>query len=309
MQRALREPEDEDSVSNRQADQAEEVENRILPFAARFVPAASENVRAPTREQAPVSSLVYADAAGCSKSLTAGLVGLGKNSTLVRTPFGARALLENVDLTVDAAFLSLQDPEVDISSFFGFLKNEHPSVRRIAFAEHVATSEGASARAAAVHACPHDMILWDPWDRSDFDEILKDALDCRVHRTRSSWSDLELFESENGTDAAAIAEIAKRYRHRIVRLVMDVVHDTLDVEDIVQEIYLDIVRHLPGFRSRCSAGYWIDQLSRRAIRAFLSNERRGDAPTLEALLSTDQERELTRLRIARWSQQLERNKA
>jgi hypothetical protein len=150
-----------------------------------------------------VSTLICADITECSRFLAAGIAGLGRNSIIVHSPLDAIILLQNVNLAIDAAFVSLQDADFDISTCFDFLKDEHPLVRRIRFAQHECKNDGA----ASVHACRRDMILWNPWDRTNFAEILKDALDCHVHRTRSSWSDLELFESFRGTDTLPIAEM------------------------------------------------------------------------------------------------------
>lgn len=255
--------------------------DHILPFATGPTLAATADIRPSTVGQLPASTLIYADAAGCSGFLAAGIAGLGKNAIIVHTPLDAINLLENVSMAIDAAFVSLQDASFAICDFFGLLKDEFPRIRRIAFAQHESKREVS----ASVHACEHEMILWDPWDRGGFSEILKDALDCRIHRTRSSWSDLELFESFHGADTLAIAEIVRRYRHRVVHLVLDVTHDGVDREDIVQSIYLDIVRCLPSFERTCSAGHWIDRIACRTIRAYFLGELSRTLPLIEKVLS------------------------
>jgi hypothetical protein len=192
----------------------------------------------------------------------------------VHTPLDALARLQDVATTVDAALVSLQDANFDISAFFVFLKGEYPCIRRIAFAQHEPRKE----RLVSAHSCEHDMILWDPWDRADFVEILKDALACRLRPTRSTWTDLRLFESFRGADGLAIAEIVRRYRHRIVRLALDATHNTTDTEDIVQDVYLAIVQHLPFFGRVCSPGHWIDRVTCKTIRSFFHRETRKASP-------------------------------
>jgi DNA-directed RNA polymerase specialized sigma24 family protein len=64
---------------------------------------------------------------------------------------------------------------------------------------------------------------------------------------------------------------------------LNVTHDALDTEDIVQEIYLDIVRCLPFFRAICSPGHWIDYISCKTIRTFFYSELRKTSPTIEKL--------------------------
>ncbi len=183
----------------------------------------------------------------------------------MHTPLDAIRGLQDNAIAVDAVFASLQDDKLNISALFQFIKDEHPLVRRIAFAQHDPRKDGTQ----PVHLCQHDMILWDPWDRADFIELLKDAIGCRISRTRSSWSDLRLFESQGGVDTLAIAEIVKRYQYHIVRLVMDATREVTDTEDVVQDVYMSIVRDLPAFDRVCAPGAWIDRVAFRSIRSIL----------------------------------------
>ena len=258
----------------------------ILPFVVQPLPPGISDVRAQVVGRPHLTTVIYADAAGCSKPLAAGLSLLGRRSVVARTPLDAIRWLQDKAIAVDAVFASLQDDATNISALFEFTKDEHPFVRRIAFAQHNPRKQGA----LLVHLCQHEMIIWDPWDRADFLEILKDAIDCRISRTRSSWSDVRLFESQQGTDTLAVAEIVRRYRHRIVRLVMDATHETMDTEDVVQDTYLSIVRDLPSFNRVCAPGAWIDRITCRSILSFLNgkmnnttlqsqhSERRHDSP-------------------------------
>jgi hypothetical protein len=90
----------------------------------------------------------------------------------MRTPLDVIVGLQDSGTTVDAVFASLQDDVWNTSALFYFLKGEYPQVRRIAFAQRNLPKDGAR----LAHSCQHDMILWDPWARTDFGEILKDAL-------------------------------------------------------------------------------------------------------------------------------------
>jgi hypothetical protein len=240
----------------------------VHPVVTTPIPVAMTDIRSPIVGRPPASTLIYADTAGCSKFLAAGLSRFGRRSTVVHDDHNVSARLEDVSTFVDAAFVSLQDPSFDISAFFAFLSDRHPRIRRIAFAQHKPRKGGE----IPPQFCRHDMILWDPWDRADFVEILKDALNCRDQPARSSWSDTMLFKSNEGRDRLAIAEIIKRYRHRIVSLALDMDRDSADTEDVVQETYLNIVRFLPLFRDSYSPGYWIDHITRRTIQSFSNGE-------------------------------------
>ena len=148
--------------------------------------------------------------------------------------------------------------------FFAFLRDEYWAVRRIAFAQH----DAGYANPSALQSCAHQMILWDPWDRASFGELLEGALNCQELRVESSWSDSRLVKSKHGTNRAAVAALLRRYRHRIGHLVADATRNTADAEDIVQDTYLGIVRLLPSFDATCSPGEWVDRVTRSCIGAF-----------------------------------------
>jgi len=238
--------------------------NRLLPFLTGPPTAA---VKHPPRvlPQAMATTMIYADAAGCSTLIDSELSRLGRHSVLVHHPLEAMAVLQNARMVVDAAFVSLQDVGIDIASFFTFLNDEHPAVRRIAFAQHGAKDVNTT----AVQTCQQDMILWDPWDRDSFSEILEDALHRRLHRTESSWSDLQLFRSHEGVDRPAMGAILGRYKHRIMSLAADATRNAADAEDIVQDTYMEIMQRLPSFDGSCSPGHWIDRMARRCIRSYV----------------------------------------
>jgi hypothetical protein len=257
------------------------IEDLILPFAKMPMPVAPAKIRPRIIGQPPMSTWIYADTAECSRFLASGIAGLERNSIIVYTTLDAIVQLRDVTMTIDAVFVSLQDHNLDISKFFVFLKNHYPRFRRIAFAPH----KPQHVDVASVDACLHDMIVRDPWDRAHFSEILKDALGCRVNRTRSSWTDLELFGSSQVADRQAIAEIVRRYRRRIVSLVSDVIHNILDMEDVVQEIYLNIIRYLPSFEAFCSPGHWVDRIASKSIHAYFTEDLGKQSSSIEMSLA------------------------
>ena len=212
--------------------------------------------------ETPVTTLLYADDAGCSALLEVGLRRLGRHSSTVRSQAEATDLLWDPTWHVEAAFVSLQDDDPEIARFVRAVEDTHPWIRRIAFAEH----ERICARRRPPRE--HDMVLWDPWARHNFTSILESAVDCRPGSPRSSWPDRDLFESQFGHDTQAIDEIFGRYRHRIVHLVLDAMHDGPDAEDAVQEICCQIVGRLPGFGRTSSPADWIDAICKNVIEEF-----------------------------------------
>jgi hypothetical protein len=238
--------------------------DRFLPLIEGPQPARDIQGLLPSRVAPVTATLVYADTAKCSDILVAELTRLGKRTFTVRHPLEAIRLLEDPGVTIEAAFMSLQDASSDVVRLFAFLQEEYWGVRRIAFAQH----DARYANPPALQSCAHQMILWDPWDRTSFGDLLEDALNSQQVRSESSWSDIRLFKSQHGTNRTAIAALIQRYRHRIGHLVADATRNTADAEDIVQDTCLDIVRLLPSFDAVCSPGEWVDRVTRSCIRSF-----------------------------------------
>jgi len=124
----------------------------------------------------------------------------------------------------------------------------------------------------SVNYCQHDMVLWDSWKMVNFHEIIKDALNCSLNHTRSSWTDNQLFKSSHGTDKLAISEIIKRYKYRIECNISDMMADKMDAEDIFQNVCLAIFLDLQSFTGRCSLSHWIDLMTFAGIRTFYHDE-------------------------------------
>jgi hypothetical protein len=238
--------------------------DHFLPLVNGPPPATDEQGLLAPRIAPLTASLVYADTAHCSDLLVAELTRLKRRTFTVRHPLEAIRLLEDTGLTIDAVFMSLQDASSDVVRLFAFLQDEYWAVRRVAFAQHDAAYENP----LALQSCKHQMILWDPWDRASFGEVLEGAMNCQGIPTESGWSDIRLFKSQHGTNRSAIAALIRRYRHRIDHLVADATRNAADAEDIAQDTCLDIVRLLPSFDGACSPGEWVDRVTRSCIRSF-----------------------------------------
>jgi hypothetical protein len=255
-------------IIRRQLPDKRATSNPCFPFSPESLPLITTDVRLHTKEQPCLKTLIFTGASGCSSLLTNGLSQLGRISTMVCSPLDTIRELQDGTVTIDAVFASPRNDSANISALFEFLKEEHPTVRRIAYGQH----DSSSTTDMSLHSCQHDMFLWDPWDRAHFIEILKDALNCRLSRAHSSWSDLRLFESRRGADNLAISEIVKRYQYRIVRLVLDDVHSPMDAERLLKGVHSSIVRELPLFAHNCAPSEWLDRITDRTTRAYINGE-------------------------------------
>ena len=72
-------------------------------------------------------------------------------------------------------------------------------------------------------------------------------------------------------DIAAFSMLASRYRARAMRVAYGILHNRADAEDAVQEAFIRVCRHLPGFRRAGRFASWVYQVvvneSLRLLRA------------------------------------------
>ena len=74
-------------------------------------------------------------------------------------------------------------------------------------------------------------------------------------------------------------ELLKAWTRRITRVVVRRVPPE-DVEDVVQETLLAIVRALPGLRDRERAEAWVETIARRMVADFLASRDRAESSEL-----------------------------
>lgn len=149
-------------------------DDRASPGGAAPADSAVSEERVQLVEQPRVTVFIYADAAECSSLLVACLSRLGRTSRVIRTPLDVIVGLQDSGATVDAVFASLQDDVWNTSALFYFLKDEYPQIRRIAFTQRNLRKD----EARLAHPCQDATIRWDPCDRRDLGENLKNALGC-----------------------------------------------------------------------------------------------------------------------------------
>jgi RNA polymerase sigma-70 factor (ECF subfamily) len=89
----------------------------------------------------------------------------------------------------------------------------------------------------------------------------------------------ELVARCQARDPAALRALFDRQRSRVHRLLYRVVGANTQMDDLIQDTFLEVFRSLPGFRGESSVGTWID---RCAVRVAYSHfERRKRSPLLE----------------------------
>lgn len=84
---------------------------------------------------------------------------------------------------------------------------------------------------------------------------------------RHSVNDLDLVGRAAAGEAKAVREIIQSNNQRLYRLVRSVLRDEAEIEDVLQEAYLNAFRNLSGFHGEASLSTWLSRIALNA--AFL----------------------------------------
>jgi RNA polymerase sigma-70 factor (ECF subfamily) len=93
--------------------------------------------------------------------------------------------------------------------------------------------------------------------------------------------DDELIRSAADGHYEAFEKLVGRYHHRIYRLAMAMTQSSLDSEEVVQETFLSVFRHLKDFRYRSAVSTWIWRIATNAALMRLRSGRRKPQVSLE----------------------------
>jgi RNA polymerase sigma-70 factor (ECF subfamily) len=95
-----------------------------------------------------------------------------------------------------------------------------------------------------------------------------------------------LIERIRRGERAAERELFRRERGRVHATLYRVLGTNRDMEDLVQEAFLEVFRSLPGFRGEARLATWVDRITVRVAYRWLSRKRPPAMP-LEALPEAD----------------------
>jgi len=190
-----------------------------------------------TKTSPDLTVLVVSDGQQGERSYRAGIASQGHRVLTAVHPVDAIKKLRDGSESYDVVFAPASDCRFPALEFFGLLAAEFPLVRRIAYAKNDAE------HAKVLNAGLLDVVLTYPTS----DRLLAEALrppkttsTASMARQCNDQSDSQLFQSWNRSDDRAFAELDRRYRPRIRRLVKSMRFSDEDVEDIVQETLLNM---------------------------------------------------------------------
>ena len=88
-------------------------------------------------------------------------------------------------------------------------------------------------------------------------------------------SDLSLVERVQRGEKSAFDVLVLRYQHKVLKLVMRYIRDSMEAEDVAQEAFIKAYRALPGFRGDSAFYTWLYRIAiNTAKNALVSSKRR-----------------------------------
>lgn len=97
------------------------------------------------------------------------------------------------------------------------------------------------------------------------------------------WSDAQVLERVLAGETALYEILMRRYNRRLYRVAKAILRHDADVEDVMQDTYMNAYRHLADFEGRAKFSTW---LTRIAVREALA--RCGCRPRFQPLESSEQ---------------------
>jgi RNA polymerase sigma-70 factor (ECF subfamily) len=91
--------------------------------------------------------------------------------------------------------------------------------------------------------------------------------------------DRDLVTRAQGGDREALGELFVRHSSAVRRLLASVIGPTDELDDLVQEVFIQVYRSLPGFRGDALFSTWLHQVTVYAAYNYLRRPRRRWVPT------------------------------
>ncbi len=101
-------------------------------------------------------------------------------------------------------------------------------------------------------------------------------------RTAETQGDLDLARRCAGGDAGAQRQLFRDQRSRVHRTLYRILGSNADMEDLVQDVFLEVFRSLARFRGEARLSTWIARITTRVAMNYIGR-RKPPAQSLDAL--------------------------
>jgi RNA polymerase sigma-70 factor, ECF subfamily len=90
---------------------------------------------------------------------------------------------------------------------------------------------------------------------------------------RSRRDDVDLARRCVSGDQTAHRELFQRERRRVHVILFRVLGSNADMDDLLQEVFIEVFRSIPGFRGEAALGTWLDRIAVRVAYAHITRRR------------------------------------
>lgn len=108
---------------------------------------------------------------------------------------------------------------------------------------------------------------------SSFPALVAVASSPSAAQTRPMDTDAAVIARAQGGDTVAFRQIFLRHRGDVTRIVYRMLGPSADVEDVVQDVFLNVYRSLPSFRGDAKFSTWLYRLATNVTRMHLRRGR------------------------------------
>ncbi len=120
---------------------------------------------------------------------------------------------------------------------------------------------------------PRETMVSSPYPALVAAELVSVAARPSVAQTRAMDPDAALIARAQEGDTIAFRQIFVRHRGDVTRIVYRMLGPSADVEDVVQDVFLNVYRSLPSFRGDAKFSTWLYRLATNVTRMHLRRGR------------------------------------
>lgn len=81
-----------------------------------------------------------------------------------------------------------------------------------------------------------------------------------------AWNERKLVRKLRARDEDAFTELVRTYQHKVFNLVFHIVRDRAEAEDVAQDVFVTVFKHIDGFRGDAKFSTWLYRIATNHAR-------------------------------------------